>query len=90
MQTHTAQRRLEDELAATQIPLNIQADITKSKRLDPKDATVSTAEGRAQATDHFLNACRLLAHHSTSKKLQVGSDALFPESIIYVREPCGL
>jgi hypothetical protein len=94
MQTHTAQRRLEDELAATQLPLspqnNIPTDISKSKRLDPKDATVSTAEGRAQATDHFLNACRLLAHHSVSKKLKVGSDALYPDSIIYVREPCGL
>jgi hypothetical protein len=67
-----------------------QPDVTKSKRLDRKDATVYTAEGGAQATDFFLNACRLLAHHYISKTLSVGSDILTPETLIYVWEPCGL
>ena len=53
-------------------------------------ATVYTTEGRALASDHFLNACRLLAHHSVRRKLKVGSDPVQTESLIFVREPCSL
>jgi hypothetical protein len=42
------------------------------------------------ATDVFLNICRLLAHHSKRRQLHVGDDAILPESLIYVREPCNL
>ncbi len=42
------------------------------------------------ATDIYLNICRLLAHHSTTRQLTVGNDQILPASIIYVREPCTL
>ena len=95
MKTFTAQRRLDDDLAGTAIhpevvkPLAVDV-LVKQKRSDPASATVYTAEGRLQASDQFLNACRLLAHHSTSKALQVGDDMVEMESLIYVREPCRL
>jgi hypothetical protein len=34
-------------------------------RYNPLTATVYTAEGRAEASDIFLNCCRLAANHST-------------------------
>ena len=95
MQTSSAQRRLEDDLVGTMdtpqrpLPSN-QTDVTKIKRYDPLSATVYTTEGRALANDQFLNACRLLAHHSIRRQLKVGSDPVLPESLIYVREPCSL
>ena len=68
MHTDMTQRQLEDDLVNMTEPTatqqTAQPDTTKSKRLEPKDATVYTAEGSAQVTDYFLlNACRLLAHH---------------------------
>jgi hypothetical protein len=94
MRTFTAQRRLEDDLAGMATPPKAQntstVDVVKLKRSDPASATVYTAEGRLQASDQFLNACRLLAHHSMSKALKVGDDMLAMDSLIYVREPCRL
>jgi hypothetical protein len=42
------------------------------------------------ATDTFLNVCHLLAHHSTRRALQIDGEPVDPNTIIYVREPCGL
>jgi hypothetical protein len=42
------------------------------------------------ATDVFLNICRLLGLHSKHRQLHVGMDAILPEYLIYVREPCNL
>jgi hypothetical protein len=94
MRTFMAQRRLDDDLAGT--AMNTEAikppttDVVKQKQSDPASATVYTAEGQLQVSDQFLNACRLLAHHSTSKALQVGDDMVASESLLYVREPCRL
>jgi hypothetical protein len=38
-------------------------------RYNPLTATVYTVEGRAEASDIFLNCCRLAAHHSTRFQL---------------------
>jgi hypothetical protein len=100
MQTNSAQRRLDDDLKATAPPaaLPVQpptmdptmCSILKPNRFDPIKATVHTHEGRAVATDIFMNICSLLAHHSKSRRLMVGGDPLHPDTIIYVREPCNL
>jgi hypothetical protein len=98
MATTSAQRRLDDELLAQQTPTRGQlvptpeplAATSKLSRFDPLTATVYTAEGRLAATDVFLNTCRLLAHHSTTRQLQVGTEIILPTSLIYVREPCSL
>jgi hypothetical protein len=98
MVTGTGQRRLEEEFTAQPTatvpplaqPNTTQSAVTKLPRYDPSTATVSTTEGRQAATDVFLNACRLLSHHSKSRQLQIGTDIILPESLIYVREPWNL
>jgi hypothetical protein len=61
-------------------------------RYNPLTATVYTAEGRAEASDIFLNCCRLAAHHSTRFQLVEIStgDPIPSDSNIFVREPCRL
>jgi hypothetical protein len=98
MATGSAQRRLEEDmrepLQAPRPPAIPSSDAlavpVKLLRYDPLTATVNTPEGRSVATDIFLNTCRLLAHHSKRRQLQVGTDPILPESLIYVREPCNL
>jgi hypothetical protein len=98
MATTSAQRRLDDELLAQTSPAldprkkdqDLALASAKTTRYDPLTATVNTAEGRLVATDIYLNICRLLAHHSTTRQLTVGNDQILPASIIYVREPCTL
>ena len=80
------QRRLEDDLHASVKPLVPVG----GGSFNPITATVYTTDGRGVATDAFLNVCRLLAHHATSRQLLVGRDILPQEALIYVREPCGL
>jgi hypothetical protein len=63
---------------------------TKLTRFDPLTTSVWTEEGRALATDPYLNACRLLAHHSRQRILQIDGMPVDPNTIIYVCEPCGL
>jgi hypothetical protein len=98
MATTSAQRQLEDEFKAQPTPSRApmakapdpMLSTVKITRFDPLTATVHTNEGRLIATDLFLNACRLLAHHSKTRQLTVGTDPIMPESLIYVREPCSL
>jgi hypothetical protein len=95
MATGSAQRRLEEDMDAilkppAPLPPMSMNPISMSTRFNPVTATVMTAEGREMASDQFLNACRLLAHHSTRRTLKVGADQVHPASLIYVREPCGL
>jgi hypothetical protein len=83
-------RQLEDEMLATDTPAVTQLPVAKVEKFLPLTATVRTEEGRAAASEPFLNACRLLAHHSTKRVLHVEGEPVDPNTIIYVREPCGL
>jgi hypothetical protein len=86
------QRRLEDELNAGSTPMStaVGQDILSVAKFTPMTGTIYTTEGRAAASDAFLNVCRLLAHHSTRHPMMVGRDQLPLEALIFVREPCGL
>ena len=62
------------------------------KPFNPITATIYTATGRQEASNIFLNCCRLIAHHSAITPL---TDVItgFPipfDSLIFVREPCRL
>jgi hypothetical protein len=90
----TTQHCLEDELQAMMgtpmMPSSLlAADSCKLQWFDTLTMIVYTGmmEGRAVVTDQFLNACCLLAHHSTSRQLMVYNKGLSQDSNIYVREP---
>ena len=86
------QRSLDAELQGGFDPTSaVPTPVAKpTPSFNPTTATIYTAEGRGVATDTFLNVCRLLAHHSTRRSLQVGQNPLSMDALIYVREPCQL
>ena len=62
------------------------------KPFNPLTGTIYTATGRQEASNIFLNCCRLIAHHSATKPLTdviTGSPIPY-NSLIFVREPCRL
>ena len=62
------------------------------KPFNPLLATIYTVTGRQEASNVFLNCCRLIAHHSATKPLAdviTGLPIAF-DSLIFVREPCRL
>jgi hypothetical protein len=81
----TIPRRLEDELSAITNTSSVSGG-----QFNPVKGTIYTMDGRAIATNIFLNVCRLLAHHSMRILLQVDQVQLPVDAHIFVREPCGL
>jgi hypothetical protein len=61
-------------------------------RYNPTTATVYTTLGRAEASDIFINCCRLAVHHSQRFHLVHANSgiAISPDSNLFVREPCRL
>jgi hypothetical protein len=59
-------------------------------KYNPLTATVYTVEGRAEASDVFLNCCRLAVHHSQRFSLvDARTGQTIPsDSNLFVREPC--
>jgi hypothetical protein len=85
------QRQLDDELLQTATSPSLELKLPASKgSFDPLTTSIRTEDGRAVATDTYLNACRLLAHHSSRRALYIDETPVDPNTIIYVREPCGL
>ncbi len=86
------QRSLEAELQGN-LPIAKSAPITALKPIlifNLQTGTIYIEEGRRSATDTFLNVCRLLAHHSTTRSLMVERIPIPLDALIYAREPCGL
>jgi hypothetical protein len=89
LESEPLRRRLEPDLTST-APRPVMAQLTKP--FDPLLATIYTPTGRHEASEIFLNCCRLIVHHSGAKAMSeaISGTPIAYDALLFVREPCRL